>query len=262
MNAQQDFAHWQHAVGTVDNFHREMAQRPGLEFVLAHDPEKENTMIEPPPGSGAPKGQLVRSNLFVIRKQQRLGDLKSTVPMAVYWCLNERIFQAPSVGNVLNARIVGMGAGLGRVLDKLSLLDEQAAQTGAKKKSMTLADSLRNTASKEGTPIPGSSQPLGAPDQTLPSLDVDPAKKHDDDEDDDGGFNTLEQALRMTLRYGKDTEEETLVGEPGNFRLSKAKELPSQAGASQTTSSQQARASSRGVTPAQSRAVSTTVGAR
>jgi mediator of RNA polymerase II transcription subunit 6 len=66
---------------------------------------------------------------------------------------------------------------------------------------------------------------------------------------------TLLESINMSLRYGKEYMNEVpLVGEPGNFRLSKAKEAvaPPSAGASQVTHSASQPASAKKASPAPS----------
>jgi mediator of RNA polymerase II transcription subunit 6 len=252
-NATQDQAHWQQAISTVDSFHREMALRPGLEFVLAHDPEKEGTMIQPSPDQGVPEGQLVRSNLFVIRKQQRLGDLRTTVPISVYWVMQNKIFQAPSVSNVLNARLLAMGAGLTKVLEKMSVLDKVAPTVDGKKAKAVMGRDL--SMSRNATPVPGLDEATMALEKPV---ETNTATKEEDDDEEEESYNTLERALRMTLNYENEyADQMELIGEPGNLRFSKVKEkqLPAAIGSQRV-------ASSRAGTPAQPRAVSAGAGAR
>lgn len=90
--------------------------------------------------------------------------------------------------------------------------------------------------SKETTPIPGSQ--LDASQKSSKTL---PDAQASDLQD----THTFLEAFNMSLRYGKEYMNETpLVGEPGNFRLSKTKDAlaPPSAGTSQTAqpASQQA----------------------
>ena len=66
---------------------------------------------------------------------------------------------------------------------------------------------------------------------------------------------TLLESINMSLRYGKEyMNEMPLVGEPGNFRLSRTKEalVPPSAGASQVAQSASQPASTKKASPAPS----------
>ena len=74
-------------------------------------------------------------------------------------------------------------------------------------------------------------------------------------EDTDGGVRTIYNALTMTMLYGKEyVDDLPLLGEPGNFRLSKNKEASAAAG--QIKGHGQALSTSPTGTPSASRAVS------
>ena len=88
--------------------------------------------------------------------------------------------------------------------------------------------------SKETTPVPGS-QPDTSQKSTKALSDAQAPDFRD--------TRTLLEAINMSLRYGKEyMNEMPLVGEPGNFRLSKAKDAlaPPIAGQAAQPASQQA----------------------
>lgn len=245
MTPQPSFEAHTAIVGQVSTFQREMAKRPGLEFVLAHDPEESNTMIDPPPGQGEAK---VRSSLFVIRKQRRLADLRTTVPLGWYFVVGIKVFQAPSVGNVLNARVLAMASGLGKVLEKVEGFGVEKGKNAA-----AAGDS------KVGSPVADVEEMvLDGGEGDVAMLDVGQGKlqKGEEVDNEENDSRTLQQALRLTVQYGKDFADETpLVGEPGNFRLSKTRD---QSTAGLAAPSMQL-GSSRAGTPAQTRLASASV---
>jgi mediator of RNA polymerase II transcription subunit 6 len=100
--------------------------------------------------------------------------------------------------------------------------------------------------SKETTPMPGSQ-----PDTSQKGTKTLPDVQATDFQD----TRTLLESINMSLRYGKEYMNEVpLVGEPGNFRLSKTKEAlaPPSAGASQVTQSASQPASTKKASPAPS----------
>ena len=100
--------------------------------------------------------------------------------------------------------------------------------------------------SKETTPMPGS-QPDASQKSTKTLSDAQTPDFQD--------TRTLLESINMSLRYGKEyMNEMPLVGEPGNFRISKTKEAlaPPSAGTSQVTQSTSQPASTKKASPAPS----------
>ncbi|ETN40267.1 uncharacterized protein HMPREF1541_04543 [Cyphellophora europaea CBS 101466] len=236
----RDMDKWIRIIGTYKSFHEEMAKKPGVEYILLHDPEDANTMVDT--ASGIPE----RSSLYIIRKQRR-HNAHSISPMAYYWCMGIRIFQAPCAANVLTPRILDLSTALNKSFEKIAQLSvfsatyghtwEKPGQKSGKKTTAELGQQ-----SKDTTPAPtqnnGATEGLG--------LTIASAAK-----DEEGDSRTLAQALRLTNQYRKEyADEVTLVGEPGNFRFSKDR---GQAG---LTATGQPRDGSRAATPLQSRAAS------
>lgn len=232
----RDMDRWIRIVSTYQSFQAELRRKPGVEYVLSSDPEDANIMVD------GPNGTPERSSLYIIRKQRR-HDQNTVTPMAYYWCMGIRIFQAPCAANVLTSRILDLSAALNKSFEKMSQLSvfsttygrtwEKPGQKTGRKGAGELGRS-----SKESTPA--ATQDTAGSDRTgLP-----PQSSATEDE---GDSRTLAQALQLASKYANEYADETkLVGEPGNFRLSKDRLQP--ATASLGTAAQR-RDVSRGVTP-------------
>lgn len=82
-------------------FESRLRERPGIEYVVAHDPLESQVRVQGPTG-------LEQSRIWVIRKQNREkpGTEDKVTPLAYYYIVNDAIFQAPAVGDVLTNRLV------------------------------------------------------------------------------------------------------------------------------------------------------------
>ena len=82
-------------------FENRLKARPGIEYVVAHDPLESNVFVQGPSGPE-------QSRIWVIRKQRRekSGTEDTVIPLAFYYIQNDTIFQAPTAGDILNNRLV------------------------------------------------------------------------------------------------------------------------------------------------------------
>ena len=83
-------------VQTRAAFERHLASMAGLEFIVAHDPSRGDTVRE-------------HSGVWVIRKQMRRkrpGAEDECVPLAAYFVVGESVYMAPSLESVLRCRMV------------------------------------------------------------------------------------------------------------------------------------------------------------
>lgn len=77
-----------------------LRKQRGLQFVVIHDPLESRTMVDGPNG-------LEPSNLWIIRKQLReQPNVDEVKVLAYYYIINDVIYQAPSIGNILEYRTV------------------------------------------------------------------------------------------------------------------------------------------------------------
>lgn len=85
-------------------FESRLRERPGIEYVVAHDPLESKVVVQGPT-------ELEQSRTWVIKKQNRdkSGSEDRITPLAYYYIINDTIFQAPSAGDVLTNRLVSNG---------------------------------------------------------------------------------------------------------------------------------------------------------
>ena len=84
-------------IQTRADFEARLKTMQGLEFMVTHDPSENDTKI---PNSG----------VWVIRKQirrKRQGMLDDITPISSYYVVNENVYMAPSVVNIIGSRMVG-----------------------------------------------------------------------------------------------------------------------------------------------------------
>ncbi|KAL2426502.1 Mediator of RNA polymerase II transcription subunit 6 [Exophiala dermatitidis] len=203
-------------LGTRAKFEANLRHQRGIQYVVQHDPLEEKVMVDGPNGRE-------NSNVWVIRKQNRENeDDRSVTILGYYYIVNDVIYQAPSVANVLNYRMLNTVLSLDKVFSTpadLSYFSPAHGHTYHKPVQKSLAQSISGPSqqSKESTPMPtsqasSSEKPTGGPVQPH--------------EDSNGEARTVWDALRMTLQYGKEYMDEVpLVGEPGHFRFSRQKDL-------------------------------------
>lgn len=87
-------------LGTRAKFEANLRHQRGIQYVVQHDPLEEKVMVDGPNGRE-------NSNVWVIRKQNRENeDDRSVTVLGYYYIVNDVIYQAPSVANVLNYRMV------------------------------------------------------------------------------------------------------------------------------------------------------------
>ena len=84
-------------IQTRADFEARLKTMQGLEFMVTHDPSENDTKI---PNSG----------VWVIRKQirkKRQGMPDDITPINSYYVVNENVYMAPSVVNIIGSRMVG-----------------------------------------------------------------------------------------------------------------------------------------------------------
>lgn len=81
---------------TREAFEGRLRTMQGLEFMVAHDPSDNGTKLD-------------NSGVWVIRKQNRRkrpGMEDEITPISSYYVVGENIYMAPSLSNVIGARLV------------------------------------------------------------------------------------------------------------------------------------------------------------
>lgn len=88
-------------VGYRRSFEERLRSMQGLEFVVVQDPSEDDTKTE-------------HSGVWVIRKQlRRKGDAggnDNVTALSLYFVVGENVYMAPSVGSIMQTRLVGLYA--------------------------------------------------------------------------------------------------------------------------------------------------------
>ncbi|KAH0566267.1 hypothetical protein GP486_000342 [Trichoglossum hirsutum] len=195
-----------HILQTREAFEARLRTMQGLEFMVAFEP--------PPRTVGSQDGS---ENVWVIRKQNRrkrqgaaAGAAEDEVTvLGSYFVVNENIYMAPSVGNVIGSKMF---------LSTASSLPIFAPSLGytyvppVPKHPSASASTQPSQASKESTPMPDANL-RNAKTMVSPSASR-PGSSYKD-------TLSLAESFNLSLRYGNEyMDENPLVGEPGAFILS------------------------------------------
>lgn len=203
-------------LGTRQKFEANLRHQRGLQYVVDHDPLEEKVFVDGPNGREP-------SNVWVIRKQHRENESESGVTvLGYYYIVNDVIYQAPSVASVLNYRMLNTVATLNKMFSEPSELSSFTPSHGHSYSKPT----QKSTTQALTGALPSNAED-GATADTQPSLPDKSSSSPQVEEPDDSNQQTLWNALRMTLQYGKEYMDQIpLVGEPGNFRFNKARDPP------------------------------------
>ncbi|KAK5064882.1 hypothetical protein LTR84_000716 [Exophiala bonariae] len=215
-------------LGTRQKFESHLRHQRGTQYVVEHDPLEAKVFIDGANGREP-------SNVWVIRKQHRENESDSGVtPLGYYYIVNDVIYQAPPIASVLDYRMLNTVSALSKVFSTssdLSIFSVSHGHTYHKpvQKSTTHAPSSTSQQSKDDTLVSATQSSTG--DKSATTL-----SQPQPSDDFDSSARTLREALRMTLQYGKEYMDDVpLVGEPGNFRWTKARDGSNSQSKSQTS---------------------------
>ncbi|MCJ1332781.1 Mediator of RNA polymerase II transcription subunit 6 [Thelotrema lepadinum] len=229
-------------VATRSAFEKYLEGINGLEYRVVQDPSNSDAI---------PTFQ--HSGVWVIRKQIRTlagynkkGEFvpASVQPLSTYFIINENVYMAPTIRNILTSRIVRQGVLLSeqaRIANRFKLSISSALNklvSAASSipihnpalgrvyavptaKPLTSGASALNTArnSREATPLP---------EAQLPSFRQGNDASDDDTKDsaDPHQAVLLTETLTNSIRHGREyMDEHPLIGEPGNFIIQKSKDV-------------------------------------
>ncbi|TKA83072.1 hypothetical protein B0A55_00951 [Friedmanniomyces simplex] len=234
------FTHAQTNIPTYELIHNRkeleatLTKNPGVEYVISHEPQ----LVAK--GPGVVEGQ--KSNVWVLRKQERLfgqqqgsstpaNSSSVTETRGTYYIINENVYQAPSVADVVENRLLSAVVGLEKMFGKAASLPSFTPTTGhtylpsAKERKSA---SGSTAASTQGSPARSRSASL-AP-ETAQSLrsgslgatgDITSASGASAQSSDDLlATRLLADSLRQTSSHGDDfMDENPLIGEPGSLKF-------------------------------------------
>lgn len=178
----------------------------GIEYIVTGTPQQLNEQGDD-------------SGVWVIRKQnrrKRAGVQDEVTTLGTYYIVGENIYQAPSVGGILNHRLLTSMTALSKFVSLASSLPLFTPSTGhiylpiTYKPAKTI-DPAQSRATTPGLEPPPSSQAsISQPTGTKPM-----AKTNTTD------ARTLFDSFALSLRYGHEfMDENPLKGEPGSFHFS------------------------------------------
>jgi len=206
-----------------------LRQAPGVEYAIVGEPQ-------PVLGAGVQPGQ--KSNVWVLRKQERLRDVPeelerqnvratpdnrfpATETQGTYFIVNENVYQAPSVADVVGSRMLSIVTNLESVFEKAAKLPNFTPTTGhtylkPENKPTTTASTRASPArSREGSVAPG----LDTTSIRSGSLPPESGDKSTASEDM-LATHLLVASLRQTASFGDEyMDENPLLGEPGAFKF-------------------------------------------
>ncbi|KAL8951151.1 MAG: hypothetical protein Q9222_002858 [Ikaeria aurantiellina] len=200
-------------IQTREAFEGRLRTMQGLEFMVTQDPSDNGTKIE-------------NSGVWVIRKQNRrkkAGAEDEIIPISSYYVVGENIYMAPTLGNILTARVLSTVQSLNKAIASASGLPTFTPALGhtypkiIPKVATSATSTQMSQTSKESTPMPGTQETTSSKS----SLASTAARNCGSD-----SSRLLEESLNLSLRYGHEyMDENPLVGEPGAFIITKTRDV-------------------------------------
>ncbi|KAF2206995.1 hypothetical protein CERZMDRAFT_52040 [Cercospora zeae-maydis SCOH1-5] len=205
--------------------------RVGLEYMIVQDPQ--------PVADKELAAQGITTGIYVIRKQDRqrapsgprvrppgviLEDNWELTVLGTYFIVGEQAFQAPSMFDVVENRLLSVASSLNKLIDATSILPRYAPASGytylppsqGTKRTGTASVAGSPAGSREGSIAPGIDSQLLRSGSQLPESNVTTSKSLSDPDQ----TRLLASSLAMSIKYAHDyTDENPLMGEPGNFKF-------------------------------------------
>ena len=179
------------------------------------------------------------------------------VPLSSYYVVGENVYMAPSVGDVVEGRLLAAMKALGGFFEGVKGLPNFTPARGysylppATHKTAMPGVSLQGTqASQEGTPVITDGTPLlqGTQDGVGGKKEMVAAKASTADL---SALQLLADSYMLSMKYGEEYMDETpIVGEPGSFKLSKARETMLAAPSAGAMAKVESQRSTKSVAPA------------
>ena len=199
-------------------FEAGLASRIGTEFMIV---EGEDIQFDK-------EGNPVKGGVWVIRKQERTrgGGLEL---LGTYFIVRENVYQAPSVGDILGARLLSASTAISKCFSQAAALPQWSPTTGHTYPSAAVANKTAATSVSSGT-TPAASTPgfereasLAAESNSQRAGSSAPAGMASSNRSaataDALANRLLLNSMQQSVTYGEDpfTDENPLQGEPGNL---------------------------------------------
>ncbi|KAI9890732.1 MAG: Mediator of RNA polymerase II transcription subunit 6 [Vezdaea aestivalis] len=200
-----------HLLQTRDAFEGRLKSMQGLEFMVASGPDPNSSFQ---PGEESP---------WVIRKQNRRkrpGDIDEITVQATFFVMGENVYMSPSVGKVLESRLLSTITSLTDFFAATSKLPSFSPANGytypPTASSSQKANISFSTLDKEDTVMGDDASQTKAVNSDT-RIDQFPSSKSKENQD----MRMLWEAFQLSTKYQDEYLDEcTLVGEPGKFILS------------------------------------------
>ncbi|ATY61319.1 MED6 mediator sub complex component [Cordyceps militaris] len=206
-----------HFIQTREVFEGRLKTMSGLEFIVGEEP------AESGPGMG--------TGVWVIRKQTRRKRFQDTDEITVhasYFVVNENIYMAPTLADILAARIMSISSAIAKALPAAESARTWRPSGGHRYKPPRVqttgparalqAARARMQESKVGTPASGvvpSGRSTAAASSNIEELSLE---------------RSAEEAFWVHLRHGGEyLDENPITGRPGEFHLSSTGRKPAMA---------------------------------
>ncbi|GIZ46108.1 hypothetical protein CKM354_000924700 [Cercospora kikuchii] len=243
--------------------------RVGLEYMIVQEPQ--------PVADKELAAQGITTGIYVIRKQDRQrapsgarvrppgvileGNWELTV-LGTYYTMGQNVYQAPNMFDVVENRLLSAASSLNKFIDATSILPRYAPASGytylppsqPSKRNGTGSIAGSPAGSREGSVVPGLDSQSFRSGSLLPESNVSTSKATSDHDQ----TRLLASSLAMSIKYAHDyTDENPLVGEPGNFKFAmteaavKKRRAEEEAAAAEARAKKELASNSRGVSPRQ-----------
>jgi mediator of RNA polymerase II transcription subunit 6 len=207
---------WTH-VHDRKKFEAGIASRIGTEYMIA---EGEEIQVDK-------EGNPVKGGVWVIRKQERTRD--SLELLGTYFIVRENMYQAPSVGDILGARMLSAATAISKCFSQAATLPQWSPTTGHTYPTAAVPNKTAATSASSGT-TPAASTPgfereasLAAESNSQRAGSSAPAGMASSNRSaataDALANRLLFNSMQQSMTYGEDpfTDENPLQGEPGNL---------------------------------------------
>lgn len=248
-------------------FEEQLRSRPGLEYMIVDEPQ--------PVANKEQAAQGATTGVWVIRKQDRQrapaearvrppgvileGNWEITI-LATYFVVGLNVYQAPSVFDVIENRLLSAASSLNKMIDTSSALPRYNPASGysylpqsqAAKPSASGSVAASPARSREGSVAPGTESQSFRSGSVHPESNITSSVNASNYEE----TRLLAESLRMSIVYNDEfTDENPLMGEPGKFTFAsttaavKKRRADEEAAAAKARAEKESASNSRAASP-------------
>ncbi|KAF4983203.1 hypothetical protein FZEAL_1360 [Fusarium zealandicum] len=192
-----------HYIETREAFEARLKSMSGLEFMVAEEP------AETAPGTG--------TGVWVIRKQTRreaayTGESDDITVHASYFVVGENIYMAPTLNDILAARIMTMSSAIAKAVSSAESVRKWRPSLGHVYQLPS-----NQSATKSKAPTSTAATPMPEEPSKAIALPTRVSKKNDETSLE----RLAQESFMIHMRYGGEyIDENPITGRPGEFHLS------------------------------------------